>query len=48
MSDLIERMGNPDALTIAQLSEKASKESDLDDLATWIDDRNNLKALPHS
>jgi hypothetical protein len=45
--DLIERMGNPDALTIPQLSEKASEESDLSDLAQWIDDRNNRKAIPH-
>ena len=47
LTDLIERMGNPDALTIPQLSEKASEESDLSDLAQWIDDRNNRKAIPH-
>ena len=40
-------MGSPDALTIAQLSEKANAESDLFDFAQWIDDRPNRKAIPH-
>jgi hypothetical protein len=46
-TDLLERMGNPDALTLGQLSEKANAESDLSDFAQWIDDRPNRKAIPH-
>jgi hypothetical protein len=47
LADLIERMGNPDALTIAQLSDRANTETDLHDLANWIDNRLNRKAIPH-
>jgi hypothetical protein len=47
LTDLIERMGNPDALTIPRLSNSANREIDLSDLARWIDDRDNRKAIPH-
>ncbi|WP_454621321.1 primase-helicase family protein [Bradyrhizobium cenepequi] len=47
LTDLIERMGNPDALTIGQLSDRANTESDLRNFASWIDNRNNRKSIPH-
>lgn len=47
LSDLIERMGNPAAVTLTQLSQRANRETDLDELARWIDDRDNRKAIPH-
>lgn len=40
-------MGNPKALTLTQLSERANREADLDELARWLDDRDNRKAVPH-
>ncbi|MGY4597724.1 hypothetical protein ACVWXL_005470 [Bradyrhizobium sp. GM22.5] len=47
LTDLIERMGSPDALTLGQLSDKASLECDLMEFAQWIDDRDNRRAIPH-
>jgi hypothetical protein len=45
--DLIERLGEPDALTIRQLSDKASKDSELFDLASQLEDRTKRKAIAH-
>jgi hypothetical protein len=48
LSDLIERMGSPDALTLTQLCERAGREGDdLEELSNWLNDRTNRKAVPH-
>ncbi|UGA45663.1 DUF5906 domain-containing protein [Bradyrhizobium quebecense] len=47
LTDLIERMGNPDALTLAQLTEHVGKQAGLSELEDWINKRDNKKVLPH-
>jgi hypothetical protein len=42
LADVLELLGNPDALTVASLIEKANPET-----ADWLLDRRNRRALPH-
>jgi hypothetical protein len=42
LADVLELLGNPDAVTIASLIEKANSET-----ADWLLDRRNRRALPH-
>jgi hypothetical protein len=42
LADVIERLGNPDALTISQLHAKADFE-----LQIWLNDRKNRRSIPH-
>jgi hypothetical protein len=42
LADVLEALGNPDAVTVASLIEKASPET-----ADWLLDRRNRRALPH-
>jgi hypothetical protein len=42
LGDAIERLGDPDALTLAQLLKKAEP-----DLAEWLADRSNRNTIPH-
>jgi hypothetical protein len=45
--DLIESLGDPDALTIRQLSAEADKDAELFDLAAQLVDRTKSKAVAH-
>jgi hypothetical protein len=42
LADVLELLGNPDAVTVASLIEKANPET-----ADWLLDRRNRRALPH-
>ena len=42
LADVLDTLGNPDAVTIAQLVEKATGE-----IAGWLTDRRNRRTIPH-
>ena len=42
LADVLDRMGNPDATTLAQITAEARGEFE-----TWIKDRKNRRAIPH-
>jgi hypothetical protein len=42
LADVLDRMGNPEATTLAQITAKASGEFE-----TWIRERKNRRAIPH-
>ena len=44
LADLIEALGNPDAVTVSQLVERATAGNDA---ADWLLDRRNRRSIPH-
>jgi hypothetical protein len=44
LADTIEKMGNPDAVTLSQITSAARTNSEL---YAWISDRKNRRAIPH-
>jgi hypothetical protein len=50
LADVIERMGDPKAITLAKLKTEAMGDANkppLADIFNWLNDRKNLRALPH-
>ena len=45
--EVIDRLNNPNAITIRQLADEADAEAHLQDLAGWITDRKSRRAIPH-
>ena len=42
IADVLDRMGNPDATTLARITDEA-----LGEFETWIKDRRNRRTIPH-
>ena len=47
LADIVDDLGNPDALTVAILINKAGEVMDSGNLETWLRDRKNRRAIPH-
>jgi hypothetical protein len=43
--DILERLGNPDAMTIEQLMQAANRDNV--DFGLWLQDRRNRRSIPH-
>ncbi len=47
MADVLDMLGHPDAITIAQLIAKAGKVIELGGFSVWLDDRRNSRKIGH-
>jgi hypothetical protein len=47
LADVLDKLGNPDATTLAVLVAKANENFDASDLGRWLTDRKNRRAIPH-
>jgi hypothetical protein len=47
IADVLDKLGRPDAITIAQLIAEAVKVIELGGFALWLDDRRNSRKIPH-
>jgi hypothetical protein len=45
LADAIDKMGNPDAMTLSQIKDAAARTNS--DFFSWISDRKNRRAMPH-
>ena len=46
LQDLLDQLGNPDAVTLSQIVQAASGTS-IFDVASWLSDRRNRRLIPH-
>ena len=47
LADIIDNLGNPDALTVAIIISKAGDVMDSGNLELWLRDRKNRRIIPH-